>query len=226
VRSICQYKLPLIYLMSFHRCVSHQLILFFPNLGMQSGNFVYRLCLHIWYLALFFLFFMGRRSDPVLISTCLKVWCFWTWICIALACLLNPENDQHHGLQKIPYTMRFTSCSWRVLLPNIHAWETWLLVGCENYIWWAASRPVQLDIQSAPCIVSSAVVDDELQRKSHIDYWWWILLKLSGCCCWAAAKFSDLFNEKVEGSHLDNEIQSPRSPRSAPIDEGLTQQIS
>jgi hypothetical protein len=38
----------------------------------------------------------------------------------------------------------------------------------------------------------------------------------------AAAKFVDLVDEKVEGSRPDNKIQSPRSPRSAPIDEGLT----
>jgi hypothetical protein len=33
-------------------------------------------------------------------------------------------------------------------------------------------------------------------------------------------KFADLVDEKVEGSRPDNKIQSPRSPRSAPIDEG------
>jgi hypothetical protein len=46
----------------------------------------------------------------------------------------------------------------------------------------------------------------------------------------AAAKFADLVDEnfvdlvdeKVEGSRPDNKIQSPRSPRTAPIDEGLT----
>jgi hypothetical protein len=32
--------------------------------------------------------------------------------------------------------------------------------------------------------------------------------------------FADLVDEKVEGSRPDNKIQSPRSPRSAPIDEG------
>jgi hypothetical protein len=32
--------------------------------------------------------------------------------------------------------------------------------------------------------------------------------------------FADLVEEKVEGSRPDNKIQSPRSPRSAPIDEG------
>jgi hypothetical protein len=36
----------------------------------------------------------------------------------------------------------------------------------------------------------------------------------------AAAKFADLLDVKVEGSRPDNKIQSPRSPRSAPIDEG------
>jgi hypothetical protein len=40
----------------------------------------------------------------------------------------------------------------------------------------------------------------------------WLLLS-------AAAKFADLVDEKVEGSHPDDKIQSPRSPRSAPIDE-------
>jgi hypothetical protein len=50
----------------------------------------------------------------------------------------------------------------------------------------------------------------------------------------AAAKFADLVDEnfvylvdeKVEGSRPDNKIQLPRSPRSAPIDEGLTRQMS
>jgi hypothetical protein len=42
----------------------------------------------------------------------------------------------------------------------------------------------------------------------------------------AAEKFADLIDEKVEGSRPDNKIQSPRSPRSAPIDEGLTRQMS
>jgi hypothetical protein len=32
--------------------------------------------------------------------------------------------------------------------------------------------------------------------------------------------FADLVDEKVEGSRPDNKIQSSRSPRSAPIDEG------
>jgi hypothetical protein len=36
----------------------------------------------------------------------------------------------------------------------------------------------------------------------------------------AAEKFTDLVNRKVEGSRPDYKIQSPRSPRSAPIDEG------
>jgi hypothetical protein len=52
------------------------------------------------------------------------------------------------------------------------------------------------------------------------------LLKQSGCCYRAAAKFADLLDEKVEGSRPDNKIQSSRSPRSAPIDEGLTRQMS
>jgi hypothetical protein len=39
-------------------------------------------------------------------------------------------------------------------------------------------------------------------------------------------KFVDLVDEKVEGSRPDNKIQSPRSPWSAPIDEGLTRQMS
>jgi hypothetical protein len=47
----------------------------------------------------------------------------------------------------------------------------------------------------------------------------WLLLS-------AAEKFADLVDEKVEGSRPDNKIQSPRSPRSAPIDEGLTRQMS
>jgi hypothetical protein len=42
----------------------------------------------------------------------------------------------------------------------------------------------------------------------------------------AATKFADLVNGKVEGSRLDNKIQSTRSPWSAPIDEGLTRQMS
>jgi hypothetical protein len=36
----------------------------------------------------------------------------------------------------------------------------------------------------------------------------------------AAAKFVDLLDGKVEGFRPDNKIQSLRSPRSAPIDEG------
>jgi hypothetical protein len=35
-----------------------------------------------------------------------------------------------------------------------------------------------------------------------------------------AAKFADFLDQRVEGSRPDNKIQSPRSPRSAPIDEG------
>jgi hypothetical protein len=35
-----------------------------------------------------------------------------------------------------------------------------------------------------------------------------------------AIKFADFLDERVEGSRPDNKIQSPRSPRSAPIDEG------
>jgi hypothetical protein len=42
----------------------------------------------------------------------------------------------------------------------------------------------------------------------------WLLLLL------AAAKFVNFVDEKVEGSRPDDKIQSPRSPRSAPIDEG------
>jgi hypothetical protein len=41
----------------------------------------------------------------------------------------------------------------------------------------------------------------------------WLLLS-------AATKFADLVDEKVEGSRPDYKIQSPQSPRSAPIDEG------
>jgi hypothetical protein len=39
-------------------------------------------------------------------------------------------------------------------------------------------------------------------------------------------KFADIADGKVEGSRPDNKIQSPRSPRSAPNDEGLTRQMS
>jgi hypothetical protein len=42
----------------------------------------------------------------------------------------------------------------------------------------------------------------------------------------ADGKFADIADGKVEGSRPDNKIQSPRSPRSAPIDEGLTRQMS
>jgi hypothetical protein len=41
----------------------------------------------------------------------------------------------------------------------------------------------------------------------------WLLLP-------AAAKFVDLLAKKVEGSRPDDKIQSPRSPRSVPINEG------
>jgi hypothetical protein len=41
----------------------------------------------------------------------------------------------------------------------------------------------------------------------------WLLLM-------AVAEFADLVDEKVEGSRPDDQIQSSRSPRSAPIDEG------
>jgi hypothetical protein len=41
----------------------------------------------------------------------------------------------------------------------------------------------------------------------------WLLLM-------AAAEFVDLVDGKVEGSRLNDKIQSSRSPRSAPIDEG------
>jgi hypothetical protein len=40
------------------------------------------------------------------------------------------------------------------------------------------------------------------------------------CCCRQPQKFVDLIDRKVEGSRQDDKIQSPRSPRSAPIDEG------
>jgi hypothetical protein len=33
-------------------------------------------------------------------------------------------------------------------------------------------------------------------------------------------EFADLVDEKVKGSRPDNKIQSPRSPQTAPIDEG------
>jgi hypothetical protein len=45
------------------------------------------------------------------------------------------------------------------------------------------------------------------------DAIWLLLLSVT-------PKFADLVDEKVEGSRPDNKIQSPRSPRSAPIDEG------
>jgi hypothetical protein len=36
----------------------------------------------------------------------------------------------------------------------------------------------------------------------------------------AVEKFADLVDENFEGSRPDNKIQSPRSPRSTPIDDG------
>jgi hypothetical protein len=42
----------------------------------------------------------------------------------------------------------------------------------------------------------------------------WLLLLL------AASKFANLVDRKIEGSRPDDKIQSSRSPRSAPIDEG------
>jgi hypothetical protein len=36
----------------------------------------------------------------------------------------------------------------------------------------------------------------------------------------AAVNLADFVDEKLEGSRPDNKIQSPRSPRTAPIDEG------
>jgi hypothetical protein len=39
-------------------------------------------------------------------------------------------------------------------------------------------------------------------------------------------KLAELVDEKLEGSSPDNKIQSPWSPRSTPIDEGLTRQMS
>jgi hypothetical protein len=46
------------------------------------------------------------------------------------------------------------------------------------------------------------------------------------CCRRQSQNLLILSTEKFEGSHPDNKIQSPRSPRSAPIDEGLTRQMS
>jgi hypothetical protein len=51
-----------------------------------------------------------------------------------------------------------------------------------------------------------------LLMTNFVDTIWLLLL--------AAAKFADLVDEKDEGSRPDDKIQSPRSPRSAPIDEG------
>jgi hypothetical protein len=54
----------------------------------------------------------------------------------------------------------------------------------------------------------------------------WLSMKVDGSveAIWllllAAAKFTDLLDGKLEGSHPDDKIQSSRSPRSAPIDEG------
>jgi hypothetical protein len=48
--------------------------------------------------------------------------------------------------------------------------------------------------------------------KNSIEAIWLLLL--------AAANFFDLLDGKVKGSHPDDKIQSSRSPRSAPIDEG------
>jgi hypothetical protein len=75
-----------------------------------------------------------------------------------------------------------------------------------------------------------AAADDEVDLK-YTD-----LLKRSHCCCrqpqnllilsmkffadLVDENFADLVDEKVEGSRPDNKIQSPRSPQSAPIDEG------
>jgi hypothetical protein len=53
-----------------------------------------------------------------------------------------------------------------------------------------------------------------------------ILLQVIWLLLSAAAKFADLVDETVEGSCPNNKIQSPRSPRSVPIDEGLTRQMS
>jgi hypothetical protein len=41
-----------------------------------------------------------------------------------------------------------------------------------------------------------------------------------GSCRWQPQNLLILSTKKLEGSHPDNKIQSPRSPRSAPIDEG------
>jgi hypothetical protein len=47
----------------------------------------------------------------------------------------------------------------------------------------------------------------------YVEAIWLLLLSV-------AAKFADLHDEEVEGSRPDDKIQSPRSPWSAPIDEG------
>jgi hypothetical protein len=54
----------------------------------------------------------------------------------------------------------------------------------------------------------------------------WLLLVAEKFADLVDEKLADLVDEKVEGSRPDNKIQSPRSPRSAPIDEGLTRQMS
>jgi hypothetical protein len=54
------------------------------------------------------------------------------------------------------------------------------------------------------------IPSDQLIRRDDAI---WLLLS-------AAAKFTDFDDGKVEGSRLDNKIQSPRFPRLAPIDEG------
>jgi hypothetical protein len=58
-----------------------------------------------------------------------------------------------------------------------------------------------------------------MKVDEYVESIWLLLLS-------AAAKFADLVDGSVEGSCPDNKIQSPRSPRSAPIDEGLTRQMS
>jgi hypothetical protein len=52
-----------------------------------------------------------------------------------------------------------------------------------------------------------------LNMMNLLDAIWLLLLS-------AVAKFAGLIDGKVEGSRPDNKIQSSRSPRSAPIDEG------
>jgi hypothetical protein len=52
-----------------------------------------------------------------------------------------------------------------------------------------------------------------LLMTNFIETIWLLLLS-------AAIKFVDLVDEKIEGSRPDDKIQSPRSPRLAPIDEG------